>query len=340
MAQDKGSATVVHVLVQYLELHGFDAAGLLAEYGWTRERVARPLELLPLERTLDFVARTRVITGDPLFVAKGAAWAPIGSYHLIDYLMICAPTVGEGISCAHRLVYLIDDQLRFVVDVPNDHGADVTLRLERKDGLGVDPLEAEGVLSAVVSRAHLCTDGVIPVTRVCYRQPAFCDPSDYLEALGCSVVFDASFDGVVYSRELWDAPSVRHDPLLFNLTHQISFKVATPTLDLVYRVEAAIERGLRLDRPGLSFVASSLRMSSRTLQRKLSSTDLSFQQLVDRVRRRLAEDLIANRELNIGEIGSLLGMAQPASVTRAFKRWFGKTPRQLRRSLPEPTEEE
>ena len=326
MARHKGSATVVHVLAQYLDLHGFDAAALLAEYGWTPERVAKPLELLPLDETLDFVARTKVVSGDPLFVSRGAAWAPIGSYHLIDYLLTCAATVGEGVSSGFRLVHLIDEELRIIVDVPDAPDDEVVLRLERKDGGAVSPIEAEGILAAIASRAHVCTADAIRVARVCYRCAPFCDPDDFLEAIGCPVVFEADMDAVVYSRELWDAPSVHHDALLYNLTHQIAFKVATPTLDLVYRVESAIERGLRLERPGIGFVATSLRMSSRTLQRKLSGTDLSFQQLVDRVRKRIAEDLIANPDLNIGEIGALLGLKQPASVTRAFKRWFGKSP--------------
>jgi AraC-like DNA-binding protein len=340
MASPKGSATVVHVLAQYLDLHGFDAAGLLAEFGWTPERVAKPLELLPLDRTLDFVARVKVVSGDPLFVTRAAAWAPIGSYHLIDYLHTCAETVGEGALSAFRLIHLIDEGLRIVIDVPDAPGAEVTLRLEARGGDAVSPAEAEGLLAAIASRAHHCTDGALRVARVCFRCPPFCDPDDYLDAIGCPVVFDADLDAVVYPRALWDAPSIHHDALLYNLTHQIAFKVATPSLDLVYRVEAAIERGLRLERPDLSFVATSLRMSSRTLQRKLSSSDLSFQHLVDRVRRRLARDLIANPDLNIGEIGALLGLKQPASFTRAFKRWFGASPRQFRRSLPDASEEE
>ncbi len=121
----------------------------------------------------------------------------------------------------------------------------------------------------------------------------------------------------------------------FNLTHQLAFKIAVPARDIVHLVEFSIERGLRLQRADLNFVSSSLRMSSRTLQRKLAGADLSFQQVVDRVRRRLAEDLITNPILHIGAIGELLGLSQPASVTRAFNRWFGKSPRQMRKSLPD-----
>jgi AraC-like DNA-binding protein len=72
-------------------------------------------------------------------------------------------------------------------------------------------------------------------------------------------------------------------------------------------------------------------MSVRTLQRRLTAEDVTFEDLVDRVRRDLAERHLSESALSIAEIGYLLGYSEPAAFHRAFKRWTGNTPQVFRR---------
>jgi AraC-like DNA-binding protein len=43
---------------------------------------------------------------------------------------------------------------------------------------------------------------------------------------------------------------------------------------------------------------------------------------------------LPNRDLHLGQIAGLLGYAEQATVNRACRRWFGKTPRQYRADVP------
>jgi AraC-like DNA-binding protein len=74
-------------------------------------------------------------------------------------------------------------------------------------------------------------------------------------------------------------------------------------------------------------------MSSRTLQRRLSQQGLSYQRVLDRVRRETAEKSIADSALSIGEIAYLVGYSEPAAFHRAFRRWTGTTPQTYRHRL-------
>lgn len=57
---------------------------------------------------------------------------------------------------------------------------------------------------------------------------------------------------------------------------------------------------------------------------------LTFTHLVDQVRCELAEHYIKQKNIPISEMAFLLGYSEVSALSRAFKRWFGVTPRQLR----------
>jgi AraC-like DNA-binding protein len=81
-------------------------------------------------------------------------------------------------------------------------------------------------------------------------------------------------------------------------------------------------------------VATKLNMSVRTLQRRLRDRGLSFQDLVDVIRRSVAIHHVLAGESSATEIALLLGYSDQAHFTRAFKRWTGVTPRQYTTFCP------
>ncbi|KAB2888831.1 MAG: AraC family transcriptional regulator [Kofleriaceae bacterium] len=80
----------------------------------------------------------------------------------------------------------------------------------------------------------------------------------------------------------------------------------------------------------LASAAESLKLSERSLQRRLAAEDTSFDALVDELRRELALRYLADRSMAIGEVAYLLGYSEPSAFHRAFKRWTGSTPAEIR----------
>jgi AraC-like DNA-binding protein len=81
----------------------------------------------------------------------------------------------------------------------------------------------------------------------------------------------------------------------------------------------------------LSDAADYFHVSERTLQRRLAETGTSLNDLRDEVRRELAEKLLTDSDLSASEIALRLGYSAPSAFTRSTLRWFGKTPREVRR---------
>ncbi|HSW11961.1 MAG TPA: AraC family transcriptional regulator ligand-binding domain-containing protein [Solimonas sp.] len=85
--------------------------------------------------------------------------------------------------------------------------------------------------------------------------------------------------------------------------------------------------------PPLKTVAAHFCVSARTLKRHLSEAGTSYQQLLDEQRRREALRLMARPDLGMDDISERLGYSDPSSFTRAFRRWCGQSPSQVRQQL-------
>src|SRR5690606_37042051 len=78
-------------------------------------------------------------------------------------------------------------------------------------------------------------------------------------------------------------------------------------------------------------VAARLRMSTRTLQRRLRDWGFAFEEMVDDVRHAEAVRRVAAGQESMVEIAFMLGYSDQAHFTRAFRRWTGMAPRDYAR---------
>jgi AraC-like DNA-binding protein len=96
-------------------------------------------------------------------------------------------------------------------------------------------------------------------------------------------------------------------------------------------VERQIEIFLPRGATRIESVAKALGLSRQTLYRRLKSEGTTFEALVERVRRRLALRFIRDEGMAVKEAAWRLGFAEPSAFSRAFKRWTGKSPAEMRR---------
>ena len=107
-------------------------------------------------------------------------------------------------------------------------------------------------------------------------------------------------------------------------------------LDTRRQIEYLARRLLPSGRCNLKNVAGHMCLHERTLQRRLTEADLQFADVVDTVRRERAEELLAESRLSMAQIARQLGFAEQSSFTRACRRWFGETPRLVKRHRSVP----
>jgi AraC-like DNA-binding protein len=156
------------------------------------------------------------------------------------------------------------------------------------------------------------------------------------DAFECPIRFDAPIDQLVFDEALLARPFVtRNADVVAMLTPSLESALAEQARapSVAADVRTALARARTGGRPSVDKIAHEMRMSSRTLQRRLGDLGTSYQSILDGVRRDAARRLLANTDLDAGEIAFLLGFEELNSFSRAFHEWEGATPSRWREAL-------
>ncbi|MEC3916413.1 AraC family transcriptional regulator [Nocardia sp. CDC160] len=323
-------------------------AQVAAEFGISRERLLRgsgtPIDIEP---TAEITARQEFTVVRNLLRECGHV-AGLGieagrRYHVsvrgpLTPAMLASQSLREvvGLVLPHLELTWTYSQVTF-----DEADGSVMMRIDGRDHpADLRPFLVERVIAAAQIQAGDLLGQPLPLTGVSFRHTAPADISRYVRVLGVVPVFGASVDAMRFDARYLDMPLPQANPLV-----RASFEAAGQQLLAQRRARVGIAGAVRneLSRnpgaiPDITAVAGALRMSVRTLSRRLDDEGVSFRRLVDEVRAARAEELLTVERLSTEQAARRLGYSKPSSFVRAFKRWHGVTPQAIvRRSAPRTT---
>jgi AraC-like DNA-binding protein len=155
----------------------------------------------------------------------------------------------------------------------------------------------------------------------------------YEHYFGCPVKFGARHNKLFFRVEDINQPFVTHNPDLLDLVSpQLEAELKQQLADKSLREQAKgiLKMFLAGEKPRLEDVALELRVSARTLQRRLLEEGITFHNLVEEARREMAQHYLRQPSLELNETAYLLGYEDPNSFIRAFHRWEGTSPGEWR----------
>ncbi|WP_330455098.1 MULTISPECIES: AraC family transcriptional regulator [unclassified Streptomyces] len=105
-----------------------------------------------------------------------------------------------------------------------------------------------------------------------------------------------------------------------------------PRLDatITERVRHLLFRTLGTEDDDYRAVARSLSMHPRTLQRRLRAEATTFEQIKDDVLRTTAHRYLTESDISATQLSQVLGLSESSALSRASRRWFGMSPREVR----------
>lgn len=160
------------------------------------------------------------------------------------------------------------------------------------------------------------------------------------QLFGCPIIASAQHNIMVLRETDSALPFVTRNPELFEmLGPQLDREIqdGANTESFVDRVRLAIQEKLTGKRPAIEDIADVLRLSPRTLQRRLQDDGYNFQRVLEEARRYLARHYLAHSQLDLNDAAFMLGYNDAASFVRAFRTWEGVPParwREEQRSSP------
>ena len=255
---------------------------------------------------------------------------PMGSFPLLDYLVLTTDNVGDALRQLQRYFHITSAPYR--LDIVEQ--ADVIRLLVNP---GTNAFAAQYATAVAI---HHLRDETAQKVRV-EHVSLICEPDDRKDLerlLRCPVRAPATWSGIAFPRETMRTPLIRRDPLLRAVLEGRAEAIQPAPLmaeppSAVSQVRAVLALRIGEDLPDIGEIARQFAMAPRTLQRRLSAEGASFKELIDITRREAAQRLLADRSLAVAEIGYLLGFSEPSAFNRAFKRWRGTTPLEYRRTI-------
>ena len=308
---------------------GLDVDALCAAAGISEAALAKRTEYLPPSELVPiWRVATKQFGRGTLGLHVGAAF-PKGN--LLDYLASSSPTLRAALGQIARYIGLDSQNVRWVLGAREPDG--LTMFEQHANDAAAQIPQQLWEFSVAISATRV-RDWFERQPREAWFVHAPLGPAaEYEQVLGCPVRFERERSGLRFDDEALEAPARSHDPNLFRLleSHAMRVLAETPTaVTFRERVRNAVVQRLRDGEPGIANIAEALALSERSLQRKLQTEGVSFRDVVDEARHKLALVYLGDQSLSMTDVACLLGYAEGAAFTRAFKRWTGHAPSQLR----------
>lgn len=288
------------------------------------------------EQLQDFIHLLCQHTGNPILGLETGDFVQPGTYSVLGYITMSCATLGEAVARIAPFEKLVGDMGTTGLAVNGDE-IKLTWTCNYTDPV-VRPHLVDNVFSSWINYARWLADNTTASpTRVCLQRtsPGPALEQAYQKRWQCPIDFEAGEDSVTLKKDLLETRLRQPDPLLRKTleAHALTQLAALDTdSDLTSQVKHSIQQQLMHGITRQDMVAEDLKITSRTLQRKLSQEGVSYQKLLDEVRQKMAEDYLRNSELPIPDIALRLGYSETTSFHRKFKAVKGKTPGEFRAS--------
>jgi AraC-like DNA-binding protein len=263
----------------------------------------------------------------------------ISDYGIYGYAMVSSRTFGDSLLFSLDHVTMAGPavrQISFRIE-----RATAILRSHGLDTLGdLLPFAAEFWRSSITALFSRVLESPFPSKRMIFPFPAPIHWRNYERMFNCPIDFDADRMEWHFDAKVLDVPCPNANPITAKICQQVCDAVLAERpgeSELVRRIRTACLNSPNRF-PAAAGIASELGLSLRTFYRRLAQEQLSYQSIVDGMRRSLAAELLENTHMGIDQIAERIGFADATSFRKAFKKWTNRSPSDFRHPEREPLE--
>jgi AraC-like DNA-binding protein len=325
---------LARLAIARLKSVGVPVAPILRRVGLTPELVADPEERLSVRSQIALLDEAAIALKDDCLGFTLACDHDPRAIGLLYYVMASSRTLGEALQRLARYSKVTNEALVFEYREGNRLIIDL-----RYSGVPrhSDRHQMEFCMFAALRICRLLTGQKLVPQHFSMAHYRSGNTAEMTRFVGTKVEFGADLDEFALNIEARGLSVIHAD----NHLNDLLLKYCEAALanrqgdvsQLRTKVENAMTSLLPHGRALVGEVARSLGMSERTLGRKLADEGLNFTEILQELRRDLAVRYLGDRKLHVSKIAWLLGFREVSAFTHAFKRWTGKTPRQLRTAV-------
>jgi AraC-like DNA-binding protein len=306
---------------------------LLSGLGLDERAVEDPQGRISVTTYGALIERARELTGEPGLGFYMGLQRRVSAYGYLGFAAMSAASLGEALELFVRFTPMLTTSISLRLEI--DHGM-ASLIIDEHGSIGT--ARDFALISLMVGMwqiGKMLTGREFDAGRAEYAELAIPQPTYFerFKHLVPGMRFDQPVSRVVFDAKYLELPLALADRAALRLASE-QCERALDALgyegDFPNRVRRALggEHGFR----SLDEVAAHVRVSARTLKRRLAERGISFSALLDEARRERAMILLQSPRVSLEEAADRLGYSSLSNFVRAFHRWTGETPAAYRRA--------
>jgi AraC-like DNA-binding protein len=274
--------------------------------------------------------RALALSGDPTLGLRVAEALQPSSFRILGHATMSCASLEQGLGLMLRYQRLVSEAGTLALH--SQTAAAVTIiYTEQPLRLGLLPQQVEAIVGGILTQARVLAGRALTPLAVSFQHPPQASAADYHEFFGCAVQFSAPATLLSFARADLQIPLPQADAELCRVHCELADRQLDKLPQVGYVSTFALQ-WLSTQASGatrLGELAQSLGISVRSLQRQLQQEGQSWTAVVDAARR---DALIAllQQNLPLEQVAQRLGYHDASSLSRAARRWLGKTPGQWR----------
>ncbi|WP_166618386.1 AraC family transcriptional regulator ligand-binding domain-containing protein [Paraburkholderia madseniana] len=322
-----------HIIRQVMHLirdRGYTPERLCKGLGFTLDDLQNKDFRVSYRQTSTIIRRAMRLLNDPSIGIATGSRQTIASFGLPGLGMLTCRTLGDAFQ--YGIKYQIQAGSIAQVDYSADERRFVIEASMRFYDPELEPFFVEEILVSGVAMTRALVGERYQPLRVELRYPRPSHAVEYGRFFNCPVSFGASANRIISDRFWHDIVLRTYDEFMMqSLQESIDQLLGRekPHDELIESILTVLRASID-ETPRFDEVARLLNFSERTLRRRLTGLNVSFQSLIDRARYEYSLDLLERTRLPLNQIAMATGFSDSRTFRRAFKRWSGKVPNQMR----------
>jgi AraC-like DNA-binding protein len=320
------------VLLNHLESHGSaQAVQALAPALRAHLDQPDPFACCSLQEWQSLMQACEQALGDPMLALKLAQSVQLWHIGVVGYLLMTSASLRDVGNVLRRFQHLLNSGCRVE---PYQGDTHFRLRLVAAPHAACNRL-ALMMLGSWACRARWLTGREDQKFDATFEAPAPADPRAVARLFGGKVLFGQEETGLLGHVGYLDLPVIQQNPGVNSVLRTQALaqleRLAQESNGFLAHIERFIKDRLDRGRVSLEEAAAELGMSARTLQMRLEEYGITFRALLDGVRSSQARHLLADARLSLTEVALMLGFADQATFSHAFRRWAAVSPGEWRK---------
>jgi AraC-like DNA-binding protein len=157
--------------------------------------------------------------------------------------------------------------------------------------------------------------------------------SEYDRIMKVPITFESDRNAICIHESWLSIPTNLHNKYVFGVFSERADELQATlekTSTMAGRVESLLMPVIHTGDISMNQIAVRFGLSRISLYRRLKAEGTTFERILDDLRHKLALHYLGSKKISVNEVAYLLGFADPAAFSRAFKRWTGESPSMMR----------